>query len=312
MKYSIAVAALVTLSLATFTEALPARRSVSGPPLRPRDDFRHAEILNFALTLEHLESAFYQEALTRYSSSDFAAAGFPDWVRGRFEQIRDHEATHVTFLSTALATAGAQAVKPCEYNFPITDSVQSFVDLSAILENVGAAAYTGSAHRIHDKNYLTVAASILAVESRHAAWIDSAPKKSNAWNSAFETPLALGQVYSLAVPFIKSCPASNAASLPALTAYPALTVTDAHPGKVATLVFTAPTAPTELFAAFISGAGAPVFVPIQDGNTVTIPSGLLGFVFCVVTKDGGMVDESTTVAGPTILNFAFDSRGQVV
>ncbi|KAJ7633454.1 ferritin-like domain-containing protein [Mycena polygramma] len=300
MKYSLAVAALVTLSFAKFTEALPARRGVSD-----------TEVLNFALTLEHLESAFYQQALTRFSSSDFAAAGFSDWVRGRFEQIRDHEATHVTFLSTALNAAGAQAVEPCEYNFPIT-GVQSFVDLSAVLEAVGAAAYTGGAHLIHNKNYLTVAASILAVEGRHASWINSAAKKNNAWNSAFETPLSLSEVYSLAVPFIKSCPASNAASLPALTAYPALTVTDAHPGKAATLTLPAPTTPIQLFAAFISGAAAPVFVPIQDGNTVTIPSGLLGFVFCVVTNDGGMVDDSTTVAGPAILNFAFDSRGQLV
>jgi hypothetical protein len=101
-------------------------------------------------------------------------------------------------------------------------------------------------------------------------------------------------------------------SLPALTAYPALTVTDAQPGKTATLGFTAPKASTQRFAAFIAGVGAPVFVPVDHDNKVTIPSNLFGFVFCVITNDGGIADDSTTVAGPAILNFAFDSRGQAV
>ncbi|KAJ7910940.1 hypothetical protein B0H13DRAFT_591936 [Mycena leptocephala] len=93
---------------------------------------------------------------------------------------------------------------------------------------------------------------------------------------------------------------------------PALTVTDAQPGKAAILDFTAPTASTKLFAAFISGLGASVFVPIENSNKVAIPSNLFRFVFCVITKDGGIADDSTTVAGPAILNLAFDSREQVV
>ncbi|KAJ6456410.1 ferritin-like domain-containing protein [Mycena sanguinolenta] len=302
MKYS-TIAALVTLSLGhgTVAKALPTRRDVSDP-----------QVLNFALTLEHLESAFYQQGLDHFSPSDFAAAGFPDWVRGRFEQIREHEATHVKFLSTALGLAGAPAVAPCEYNFRFTD-VHSFVDTSVVLEAVGSTAYTGGAALVSNKEYLTAAASILAVEARHAAWINSAAQGYNAWDTAFQTALTPNQVYTLASPFIQSCPASNAQALPSsLAAFPSLAVTNAHPGRTATLTFTAPTASKPLYAAFISGIAAPVFVPIHNSNQVAIPRDLLGFAFCVVTtKNGGDLDDSTTVAGPAILNFAFDSRGQV-
>ncbi|KAF8133048.1 ferritin-like domain-containing protein [Mycena galopus ATCC 62051] len=300
MKSSTAAAVLVAFSLATVTNAVPTRRDVSDP-----------QVLNFALTLEHLESTFYQQGLAHFSQSDFVAAGFPDWVYGRFEQIRDHEATHVKFLSTALTLAGAQAVAPCQYNFHFTD-VHSFVDTSVVLEAVGTTAYTGGAQLIASKEYLTAAASILAVEARHEAWINSAAEGHSAWDTGFQTALTPIQVYSLASSFITSCPAANAKSLPALAPYPALTVSAARPGSTATLTFADPNASTQLFAVFISGIAAPVFVPIQNGNQVVIPRDLLGFVFCVITtKNGGVLDDST-VAGPAILKFPFDSRGQLV
>ncbi|KAJ6569790.1 ferritin-like domain-containing protein [Mycena vulgaris] len=300
--YSIVASAILALSLTSLVNALPAKRDVTDP-----------QVLNYALTLEHLEATFYKQNLDKFSDADFIKAGYPEWTRGRFTQIRDHEATHVEFLKTALEAAGVKAVLACEYDFPVTD-VTSFVNLAGILEEVGTAAYTGGAQFISNKDYLTAAASILAVEARHEAWINSAAKQSSAWDTAFQTPLAPNPVYSLAAPFIKSCPASNAESLPALTAYPSLAFEDGHAraGHTATLVFPAPKASSALFVAFISGAGTPIFVPIQNGNQVAIPSGLRGFVFCIVTSDGTKVDDSTTVAGPAILNIAYDSRGQVV
>jgi len=71
------------------------------------------EILQYALTLEHLENAFYSGALAKYSDADFDKAGLPAFARKRFVQIGEHEAAHVAFLQGAI---GDSAVKACEYN----------------------------------------------------------------------------------------------------------------------------------------------------------------------------------------------------
>jgi rubrerythrin len=70
------------------------------------------EILNFALTLEHLENAFYTQGLQKYTQEDFVDAGLPTWARGRWNQIAQHETTHVSFLESVL---GDEAVQPCTY-----------------------------------------------------------------------------------------------------------------------------------------------------------------------------------------------------
>jgi rubrerythrin len=70
-------------------------------------------VLNYALTLEHLEHNFYKEALQRFDQKAFLDAGLPAFARGRFEQIAAHEATHVQFLSTAL---GDKATQACTYS----------------------------------------------------------------------------------------------------------------------------------------------------------------------------------------------------
>lgn len=70
-------------------------------------------ILNFALTLEHLENAFYAEGLAKFDETAFAAAGLPSFARGRIAQISQNEATHVETLKGIL---GADATQPCNYS----------------------------------------------------------------------------------------------------------------------------------------------------------------------------------------------------
>ena len=63
---------------------------------------RPADILNYALTLEHLEDKFYREGLANFTESDFAAAGYNSTFYANLKEISSDETTHVSFLTKAL------------------------------------------------------------------------------------------------------------------------------------------------------------------------------------------------------------------
>ncbi|TFL03161.1 ferritin-like domain-containing protein [Pterulicium gracile] len=292
MKFAFPVALLLAAHSA-LANALPKRQT---PEI---DD---TVILNYALTLEHLENAFYKEALGKFNAQEFQKAGYPPWVRRRFEEIAKHEATHVETLSSVLKDA---AVQPCQYSFPYTDP-KSFVALSQIIEGVGASAYTGAAASITVKDYLAAAASILATEARHAAWIAAAVNKQSPYTDAFETPLNFNQVFSLAASFITSCPESNPA-LP-FTAFPALSFTGktVAPNSKVRISYKAEespeSAPEEMHVAFLHGLNTE-YAKVMNGE-VTIPAGLKGTVYALLLSTPAVLDEAT-IAGPAVLEFKF-------
>ena len=118
-------------------------------------------ILNFALTLEYLEAAFYAEAVGK---GRFAGK------IGKFSKIvARHEAAHVAFLKGAL---GSAAVKKPMFDFKDTTTNRGkFIATAQVLEDTGVAAYLGQVGNIKSKKILGAAGSILPVEARHAGWI---------------------------------------------------------------------------------------------------------------------------------------------
>ncbi|KAI0819317.1 ferritin-like domain-containing protein [Trametes gibbosa] len=264
------------------------------------------DVLQFALTLEHLEAAFYAQGVQKFDAKAFADAGFPDWVRGRFVQIGEHEAAHVKFLSGALGSAATQA---CEYNFPVTDP-RSLAALSMSLEDVGDSAYIGAAQLVSDKGVLTDAASILSVEARHAAWVSSAVLKNQGWNGPFDSPLTPSGAFSIASLFVKSCPSSNPA-LPVKT-FPPLTLSEAAPAHGADIgvAFTPAKgvdASGQKFVAWLNGLGV-VFSSVSADGKTNVPAGLEGTVFAAVVSDMSMPSDDNMLSGFTIAQFPFGSH----
>ncbi|KZP04258.1 hypothetical protein FIBSPDRAFT_878690 [Athelia psychrophila] len=290
--------ALATLVLAASAAAAPTKRAASAA-------ITDTTVLNFALTLEHLENAFYAGALKKFSAKDFTDAGLPAYARGRFEEVA---AAHVKFLSDAL---GKEATAACTYSFPYT-SPASFAALSQTLEGVGVSAYTGAAQYISSKAYLTAAASVLSTEARHASWVASAVDKVAGWSGPFDVALGLDSVYSLAAQFITSCPKSNPA-LP-VKAFPKLAFpAGAKPGATVSLTFDVPKGKKaeDLYAAFYTGGGTE-YAKVSSAKKVTIPKDLIGTVYAVITTNGTASADANTVAGVAVLEFEFDSAGKLI
>ncbi len=118
-------------------------------------------ILNYALTLEYLEAAFYAEAVKKGRFSGKV---------GKFARVVSaHENAHVAFLKGAL---GSKAIKSPKFDFgaTVTDRAM-FQQTAQVLEDTGVTAYLGQVANISKRGTLTAAATIALVEGRHAAWI---------------------------------------------------------------------------------------------------------------------------------------------
>ena len=165
-----------------FLGALPA---VAGAAGIPSSDIA---ILNFALTLEYLEAAFYNEAV---------ANGKLTGETLRFAKVvANHENAHVAFLKKVLGSKGV--AKP-KFDFKGTTSDQAKFEATAqVLEDTGVHAYLGQVGNIKAKAVLAGAGSILPVEARHASWIRDIRYRGGSTPSTTPAPAAFEEGYSKA------------------------------------------------------------------------------------------------------------------
>ena len=119
-------------------------------------------ILNYALTLEYLESSFYNEAAASGKITNKALKQF-------LATVQKDENAHVKLLKSAL---GSKAVPKPAFDFQgIPSDPAKFAATAYVLENTGVHAYLGQAPNISDAKVLLTAATIVTVEARHSGAI---------------------------------------------------------------------------------------------------------------------------------------------
>lgn len=135
------------------------------------------DVLNFALTLEYLESYFYNQGTASAGLIPLADASY-------IADIADDENHHVAYLKTVIMELGGTPVTSPTFdltagngshNGPFKDvltNYQTFLAVAETFEDTGVRAYKGQApNLLGNQNVLGAALSIHAVEARHASAI---------------------------------------------------------------------------------------------------------------------------------------------
>jgi rubrerythrin len=150
------------------------------------------DILNFALTLEYLESTFYEEAAKNVKASGELKKLIP--------LLASDEKQHVEALEGTIKKLGGKPVAKPKFAFEYSGT-SGFLKLAETFENTGVSAYNGAAPSIKSKEVLGAAGSIVQVEARHAAAIALQNKQEPA-PSAFDPSLEEKEVLKAVEPFI--------------------------------------------------------------------------------------------------------------
>jgi rubrerythrin len=198
--------------------AVPGVAKAHNPPDPPTD----IDILNYALTLEHLEAVFYIQGLAKFGNGTFRRyfnnnrryrrQGIErlegEEVRSEFAAIREHEKTHVKTLQSVIRDLGGKPVPESTYNFNETafTSLGKFLAVARLLENTGVKAYDGAIAHIEAAPLLTAGATIATVEARHASYLNLI-NGYQPFPSAFDKPAAPRQICNTVdAAFIKRSP----------------------------------------------------------------------------------------------------------
>lgn len=156
-------------------------------------------ILNYALTIEFVEAAFYASAL---KSEQLAGSG-PDakYQQKTFEQFEQQEKEHIAALTEAVERLDGDPAEEPETKFQMSDLAE-ILDTASTLENLTAAAYLGQVNEIENASALKTMLSIHTVEGRHAAAVNTLGGKPITPDGAFAEPASATSVLKSLEPFM--------------------------------------------------------------------------------------------------------------
>ncbi|UIP00801.1 ferritin-like domain-containing protein [Halobaculum sp. CBA1158] len=172
------------------------------------DDTSDVDVLNYALTLEHLENAFYREGLAEFSDDELmnasALSEYGETLRmtvpDRLRTAGAHEAAHVDAIADTVEQLGGTPVEEAEYDFGYTNPSE-FLGVARALENTGVSAYAGQAGTVSADAVFDAAVGIHAVEARHASFLNELNVESP-FPMAVDEPRTMEEVTEIAGQFI--------------------------------------------------------------------------------------------------------------
>ncbi|HEX8067751.1 MAG TPA: ferritin-like domain-containing protein [Thermoleophilaceae bacterium] len=154
-----------------------------------------AGIVGYAVALEQLEVAFYEEAI---ASGRLTGRGL-ELAKGFLE----NERAHVETLSGTMRNLGGTVPAEPKFSFPL-ETEAGVLDTAAQIESLGAAAYLGQVARIQSKQVLAAALSIHSVEARHAAALAQLLGRAIAPDGPFASPATSADVLRQIRPFVSA------------------------------------------------------------------------------------------------------------
>jgi rubrerythrin len=155
------------------------------------------DILNYALTLEYLETEFYTLGVKQVK-------GLSGDEKKLAQEIRDNEAEHVDALAATVKKLGGKPVAKPTFDFGgAFGDRATFLKTANVLEDAGVSAYNGAGPLIKSVDVLGAAGSIVQVEARHASLIRLARNKPPA-PLAFDKSATMDAILKKVTPFIVS------------------------------------------------------------------------------------------------------------
>ncbi len=118
------------------------------------------EVMTFAVELERVESAFYEQAVK--------GAKLSGEVKELATTFGEQEKAHVATLTSTLEQLGGKAPPEARIRFSAS-SEQDFLRLAVALEDTGVGAYNGAAPSVETPDIVAALGTIVQTEARHAA-----------------------------------------------------------------------------------------------------------------------------------------------